>query len=106
MTKLRNTLLLLALLPCAADAQWRPQDQQVFVESCAQACRPNLAPESRDQCTAFCRCVMEGAQKEYPDVERFERLLAERDPAFLRAYNAIINACNMRLFGVPSKPLE
>lgn len=102
---LRYALLAL-FLAAPAYAQWAPQVYTTEFEACVPPCDQNN-PTSHDKCTAYCHCVMDQMQSQFPDHDALEReATQEKRPDRIASLQTIANACNQKSFGAPAKKLE
>jgi len=99
-------LFLALFLAAPAYAQWAPQVYSTEYEACVPPCDQNN-PSSHDKCTAYCKCVMDQMQSQFPDHDALEReATQEKRPDRIASLQTIANGCNQKSFGAPAKKLE
>jgi len=101
-----RTLVLALFLTAPAYAQWAPQVYTTEFEACVPPCDSNN-PTSHDKCVAYCHCVMDAMQSQFPDHDALEReATQEKRSDRIASLQAIANTCNQQAFGAPAKKLE
>jgi hypothetical protein len=99
----RYAVMAIFLATMPAHAQWSQQVYSGEYESCVPACEKSN-PGGHDRCAAYCRCVMDGLQKQFPDYAELVREMTQQKD--LSRMQSIANICNQTLFGVPAKKLQ
>ena len=103
---LRAYVLITMMLATPAWAQWSAQTASSELASCVAACDKNN-PTRHDTCAAGCQCILDGAQTQFPDHDRFQHeVMVEKLADRIAAYQTIVDKCNRQTFGGPAKKLD
>jgi hypothetical protein len=102
----RYAVMAIFLATTPAYAEWPPQAYSQEYDACVPACDKNN-PSAHDKCTAYCHCVMDEMQTQFPDHAQLVReLTQEKRPDRMATTQMIANTCNQKIWGVPAKKLE
>jgi hypothetical protein len=102
----RYAVMAIFLATTPAHAQWPQEAYSQEYDACVPACDKNN-PSDHDKCIAYCHCVMDELQRQFPDHAQLVRELTQQKLAStVAATQTIANACNQKQWGKPARELQ